>query len=157
MLCFLSKIFLRSKKQLGMDAKLQNLLEKIYEDGVSKGHEAGNAALKSAQIKAEALVSEATLEATRIREEARKEVEQLIQNTRTEIQLASEQAIQNLKQRIQNLLTVKIIAAPVKAAFNDKAFIQDMILKMIDRWTDKDDGLRLLLPKEEADLFEFFT
>ena len=37
-----------------MDAKLQNLLEKIYEDGVSKGHEAGNAALKSAQIKAEA-------------------------------------------------------------------------------------------------------
>ena len=76
-----------------MENKLQELTNKLYEDGLAKGRSDAEKLVADAQTQADALVREARERADAIVEEARRKAEELRRNTMTEVALAGRQAV----------------------------------------------------------------
>lgn len=142
-----------------MQTKLQELTERIYQEGVNKANEEADKIVREAKKKAEELVNKARKEADDILKNAGKEAESLQQNSLNELKLAGRQAISDLKQKIANLLEAKVIQPETKGAFKDVAFTQELIQTIVKNWNPRESenvALGLLLPKEKQKEFESF-
>ena len=91
-----------------MDNKLQELTDKLFNEGLSKGKAEGEALLAQSKEKAAAIVEEARKEAAAIVEKARKEAEELSTKVSNDIRMASSQSIQATKKDIENLVIQQI-------------------------------------------------
>jgi len=144
-----------------MQEKLQALINKVQEEGVSKGEELAAAIVKDAEKKAERIVEEAERDAERTRKQAQEEADELKRNVESELRLSGEQAIQSLRQRVSNLIAYKAIGEPVQASFEDREFVKGLIEQLIQNWQPESNGsvnLRLLLPAEgQKELEQYFS
>lgn len=117
-----------------MDTRIQELTEKIYQEGIEKGNKEAAQIIAEANAKKQALMAEAESEAKRIIANAEKQAHEIKKNTDTEIKVAASQVIDSLKKEVINLLTGKITDANVKPVVTDKAFMQKTILEMARSW-----------------------
>ena len=142
-----------------MEQKLQELLDKIYKEGVNKGQEVATTIVRDAERKAERILEQAHKEASEARRQAREEAEELKRNVASELRLSASQATHALQQQISHLITTRAVTEPVRQAFSDKEFIKKIIESLIDNWQPGQEGqggLSLLLPekdKEELGLY----
>ena len=132
-----------------MENKLQQLTQKLYDEGLEKG-----------RAEADRLVAEAKKEAAKIVAEARAQAEDIVKNTMTEISLAGKQAAAKIKSEIAAMIVAKSTAAGVREAVMDPAFIKEMLLSVAKNWNGADAGkveLKALLPEaDRAKLDEAF-
>ncbi|MBP7461513.1 MAG: V-type ATP synthase subunit E [Candidatus Delongbacteria bacterium] len=143
-----------------MESKLQELTERIYNEGVVKAREEAEQIKAKARQEAEKAVKEAQKEANAIIEQAEKRSEEIRKNVQSEVKLAAQQAISAIKQQIVNLITAQIVEPAVQDAFKDTEFLKKIILTAVQNWAphqaEKAD-LALFLPKQyEKDLEAFF-
>ncbi|MDD4515996.1 hypothetical protein [Massilibacteroides sp.] len=117
-----------------MDTKIQELTEKIYQEGIEKGNKEAAQIIADANEKKELLISGAEAEAKRIIANAEKQAQDIKKNTETEIKVAATQAIDALKKEITNLLIGEITNANIKPVVTDKTFIQKLILEIANGW-----------------------
>lgn len=142
-----------------MQSKIQELTDKVYNEGVSKGKEEAERIIADAKKEAGKIISHAKKESESLIEDAKKKSEELKKNTETEIRLSSKQIINKVKQNITEIIFAKIIETPVKEAVNDKEFIASTISKIIENWKPQQSTgfeLSLILPekdKKELDKF----
>ncbi|MFO8066125.1 MAG: hypothetical protein R6U11_00950 [Bacteroidales bacterium] len=142
-----------------MQTKLQELTEKIYSEGVEKANDEAKKIEKDAKEQAEEIVENAKKEAEKIKKDAEKSAEDLRKNSLNELQLASQQAISDIKQNIIKLIQNKTITPEVKAAFKDVEFTQQVINTLIKNWDPKSNdpvSITVLLPEEKKKEFEAF-
>jgi len=140
-----------------MDNKLQELTEKLYNEGVAKGNQEAEKILATAQTEASNLVKLAKQEAQAIVEAAQKSAEELTKNTRTELQMASSQVISALSQEVTSLVNGSIVSASVKQATTDASFMQNLILSAVQNWATKQDLLVVVPEKDKDAVINFFT
>lgn len=140
-----------------MDNKLQELTEKLYNEGVAKGNQEAEKILATAQTEASNLVKLAKQEAQAIVEAAQKSAEELTKNTRTELQMASSQVISALSQEVTSLVNGSIVSASVKQATTDTSFMQNLILSAVQNWATKQDLLVVVPEKDKDAVINFFT
>lgn len=144
-----------------MEQKLQELLDKIYTEGVAKGQEVASAMVRDAERNAERILDEARKEAREIRQQAREESEELRRNVASEIRLSAQQAINALRQQISRLIITEAASGPVHQAFSDGEFVKKIIETLIRNWRpgqDAQGGLSLLLPeKDREELGQYFS
>ena len=74
--------------------KLQELTQKLYNEGLSKGKEEGEAILAKAQAQAQEIVAKAQEEAKAIIEKAQKEAADYKVKVEGDVKMASTQALQ---------------------------------------------------------------
>lgn len=117
-----------------MDSKLQELTDKIYTEGVEKGKEEAAKIVEKANVEAKAFVAKAKAEAEKTIAEAEKKAAELDKNTKSELKLFADQAVNALKSEITDLLCGKIASDSVKAATADKAFMQKIIADICAEW-----------------------
>jgi V/A-type H+-transporting ATPase subunit E len=117
-----------------MDIKIQELTEKIYQEGIEKGNQEAAQIIAEANAKKEALIAEAEKEAKRIIENAEKKAQDTKKNADMEVKVAANQVIDSLKKEVTDLLTGEIINANVKPVVADKTFMQQVILEMARSW-----------------------
>lgn len=117
-----------------MDKKIQELTDKIYQEGVEKGNEEAGKIVAAAKEKEETLVREAENKAKQIVADAEKQAEELKAHTEAELRLFASQAVEALKSEVANLVTDKIVSDNVKAATTDPAFMQKTILEIAREW-----------------------
>ncbi|NCA79970.1 MAG: hypothetical protein EOM76_07285 [Sphingobacteriia bacterium] len=117
-----------------MDNKLQELTDKIYNEGVEKGKTEAADIVAEAQTKAAEIISKAKAEAEKILTVAQQNATELDKNTRSELKLFAEQSVNALKTEITNLICDKLASDSVKAATADKAFMQKMIADLCAQW-----------------------
>ena len=110
-----------------MDSKLQELTDKIYTEGVEKGKEEAAKIVEKANAEAKAIVAKA-------KAEAEKKAAELDKNTKSELKLFADQAVNALKSEITDLLCEKIASDSIKAATADKAFMQKIIADICAEW-----------------------
>lgn len=136
-----------------MEAKLQELTDKIYQEGVERARKEAEEILAEARRNAEHQLAEAKREAERLKAKAGEEAEELRRNVTSELKLSANQAISGLKQEITSLITTRLLQEPLKEAFKDKAFLQRIIESAIQSWnaTDSQAGLAILLPEKERE------
>ncbi|MFA6108120.1 MAG: hypothetical protein WDA75_05045 [Candidatus Latescibacterota bacterium] len=139
-----------------MSAKLQEITERIYKEGVEKAQQEAAEIIQAARTEADRVVAEARAEAERNLTRAGQEVELLRTKTIAEVRAASEQLVTSLKQRVVDLVSRAAFRAPVGKALDDATFLRELILQAVSRWDPASSGLSLELPGESREKLESF-
>lgn len=122
--------------------KIQELTAKIYAEGVEKGKEEADKILSEAKANETKILNEAQAQADAIIAAAKKEASDLKKNTESELKLYASKAIDALKSEITNLVTDNLATSNVKAAMEDKSFMQKLIADLVQNWA-KSEGLEI--------------
>ena len=80
-----------------MNTKLQELTDKIYQEGVERGNAEARKIVDNARDTASGIVAEAQAEAEKILAEARDKAAELTKNTQAELRLFARQSVDALK------------------------------------------------------------
>ena len=110
-----------------MNTKLQELTDKIYQEGVERGN-----------AEAQKIVDNARDTASGIVAEARDKAAELTKNTQAELRLFARQSVDALKTEIADLVCGTVATESVKAATADAAFMQKAILTLVKDWAKHD-------------------
>ena len=144
------------KTDNSMENRLQELTNKLYEEGLAKGRSDAEKLVADAQEQAARIVKDAEERAEAIVGDARRKAEELSRNTMTEITLAGRQAVGALKERISEMIIAKTVSGSVHEAAVDPAFIREMLLAVAAGWRADAAGkvtLSALLPAEWKERF----
>lgn len=128
-----------------MGDKLQNLTDKIYQEGVAKGAAEADRLVADAKKQAEEIIADANAKAEQILSNADKDAEAVKQNTNSELALSASQALNSLKQDLVDLVTGKISDASIKEAMADLSFVKNVIETSMKNWAG-DPNMAILIP-----------
>jgi V/A-type H+-transporting ATPase subunit E len=140
-----------------MEQKLQEITEKLYQEGVVKGNEEAGKIIDEAQENAKSIIDNATKEAAAIIAGAEKKASDLNKNTRSELQLASRQLVASLEQEVVALVNGKIVEEAVKTATNDKQFMQQLIAIAVEKWVAGESPKVFVAPSEKKEIEAYFA
>lgn len=130
-----------------MNTKLQELTDKIYQEGVEKGNAEAKSIVDNAQAQADGIIANARAEAEKIIAAAQVKSEELDKNTQSELRLFAQQSVNALKTEITDLICGEIASGSVKAATADGSFMQKIILTLVQEWAKND---RLTIEAKDA-------
>ena len=142
-----------------MQSKLQELTDKLYKEGLSKGQEEAAQIVELAKKEADRIIAEAKVAAEQLAADAKKTAAEAKSNADGDIQLAGRQMMAKMKQSIESLVVAKVIAAPSTNAMNDTEFLKTIIKTAIERFDPKTSGMQLsvLLPTDKQQALQTFV
>ncbi len=144
-----------------MQNKLQELTEKLYSEGLSKGREEAERIKADAQKEAEQIILKAREESEQIISRAHKEAEDIKERILNEVKMSSRQSYTTLRHEIESLISSNALKSPLSEAMNDNAMVKDIIKTIIAAFSpqsDKAAELSIILPeKSKGELDQFIT
>lgn len=143
-----------------MTDKIQEITEKIYNDGVIKAKYDSEQILAKTRVQADEIISSAKKAQQELINEAYKKADEIKQKTNTELQLAGRQFISKLKQQITQIINTSQVAGQFKNILSDKDFMKEILLQILKNWNpqkSEDISFKVLLPEsKEKELMTFF-
>ena len=131
-----------------MQNKLQELTDRLYNEGLSKGKQEGEEILAKAKVQAEEIIAKANTEAEAILSAAKKEAEELKTKVQSDLKMAAGQSIAATKKDIETLIVTKMTESEVKDALTSAAFVKEVILAVAKGFnTEEPVDLELVLPE----------
>ena len=142
-----------------MQNKLQELTDKLYNEGLSKGKQEGEEILAKAKVQADEIVAKAKTEAAAIVAAASKEAEDLKTKVQGDLKMAASQSIAATKKDIETLVVAKMTEAEVKKALTSADFVKEVILAVAKGFNTEDAvDLEVVLPESlKKELEPFVT
>ena len=138
--------------------KLQELTQKLYEEGLAKGKQDGEALLQKAQSEAEGIVKQAQEEAEAILAKARKDAEDFKVKVEGDVKMAAQQAVQATRTDIENLVVSKVVDGTVDKALANEDYIKGIITAVAQKFSaDEPADLSLVLPENLKSALEPFV
>jgi V/A-type H+-transporting ATPase subunit E len=139
-----------------MSNKLQELTDKLYNEGLSKGKREAESVLETAKAEAANILAEARRKAGDIEAAAKKQAEEIKSNAEAEIKLAGRQIVNDVKQSVENMILTGAVATDVKRAFDDTGFVKSLISSALTKFNPSGSNpsdLLLLVPEEQKQDF----
>lgn len=131
-----------------MQNKLQELTDKLYNEGLSKGREEGEALLAKAKSQAADIVAEAEKKAAEIMTKAEKEAEAYKVKVAGDLKMAASQSVQATRKDIEDLVVFKMTGAATEKALSDEAFVKEVIKAVAEKFNAETAmDLNLVLPE----------
>ena len=131
-----------------MQNKLQELTEKLYAEGLSKGKQEGEEILAKAKVQADEIVAKAHAEATAIVTAAKKDAEDLKTKVESDVKMAANQSVAATKKDIETLVVAKMTEAEVKNALTSADFVKEVIIAVAKGFnTEEPVDLEVVLPE----------
>ena len=131
-----------------MQNKLQELTDKLYNEGLSKGKQEGEAILENAKKEAEAIIAKAQKEAEAIMNKARRDSDDLRTKVIGDLKMAAVQSVSATRQDIESLIVAKMTEKDIKSALTSADFIKEIITSVAKGFsTDGAVDLELVLPE----------
>ncbi|MCK5171483.1 MAG: hypothetical protein KAQ75_16510 [Bacteroidales bacterium] len=144
-----------------MENKLQELTQKLYNEGIEKANTEAEKILAEAKSEADKLKQVADKDAQKIIADAEQKSVEIKKNVDAELNLAAKQTIRTVKQQITDMIVSKVIDEPVKKAFDDEKFVKEIIETVVKNWNPQKKesiDLSVLLPADlEKEFAKFFT
>ena len=142
-----------------MQNKLQELTDKLYNEGLSKGKQEGEELLAKAKVQAEDMVAKAEAEAAQIVAAAQKQADEIKSKVASDIRMASSQSLAATRKDIETLIVGKMTGEPVKKALASADFVKEIIKAVAGKFTtDGPVDLALVLPESlQKELEPFVT
>lgn len=138
-----------------MADKLQELTDRLYNEGLAKGRIEGEKMLADAKAQSEEIIAAAKAEAKAIIEQAGKEADDLRFKVSSDLKMASEQCLQATKKDIENILIKEAGADKVKAALSEPDFLKSVISAVAGKFSATEaSDLALVLPQNLKDELE---
>ena len=138
-----------------MDAKIQELTEKIYNEGVKQGQVEADRLIAEAEARAKKIEADATARAEEIIKSAEHRSSGLKKNTESELRLYTAQLIDSLKSSISNQIQGEVAKNSVQELSSDPSFVREFILKLAERF-DLTQGIEISTADAEG-LQAYFT
>ncbi len=140
-----------------MQNKLQELTDKLYNEGLSKGKQEGEELLAKAKVQAEEMVAKAEAEAAQIVAAAQKQADEIKSKVSSDIRMASSQSLAATRKDIETLIVGKMTGEPVKKALASADFVKEIIKAVAEKFTTEGPvDLALVLPENlQKDLEPF--
>ena len=140
-----------------MQNKLQELTERLYNEGLSKGKQEGEEILAKAKVQADDILAKAHAEAAAILSAANKEAEELKTKVQGDLRMAANQSIAATKKDIETLVITKMTEAEVKKALTSADFVKEVVLAVAKGFNAEEPvDLEVVLPESlKGDLEEF--
>ena len=131
--------------------KLQELTQKLYNEGLEKGRTEADRLVAEAKQEAAKIIADAKAEAEAVTKAAEVRAEDIAKNAMTEISLAGRQAVSKVKSELAEAIVAKATSDAVKAATIDSTFVKDMLLAVAKNWSaaTTDVSLVALLPEDK--------
>ena len=128
--------------------KLQELTQKLYDEGLAKGKQDGEALLQKAQAEAEGIVKQAKEEAEALLAKARKDAEDFKVKVEGDVKMAAAQAVQATRTDIENLVIAKVADCTVEKALANEDYLKGIITAVAQKFSaDEPADLALVLPE----------
>jgi len=138
--------------------KLQELTQKLYDEGLAKGKQEGEAVLQKAVEEAGSIVKKAQEEAEAILAKARKEADDFKVKVEGDVKMASMQALQATRADIENLVIAKAVDEPVAKALSSEEYIKGIITAVAQKFSAEEPAdLSLVLPESLKAALEPFV
>ena len=138
--------------------KLQELTQKLYDEGLAKGKQDGEALLQKAQAEAEGIIKQAKEEAEAILAKARKEAEDFKVKVEGDVKMAAQQSVQATRTVIENLVVAKTVDGTVDKALANEEYIKGIITAVAQKFSaDEPADLSLVLPESLKSALEPFV
>ena len=131
-----------------MESKIQELTNKLLNEGVEKGKIEAEKIVAAAKEESAKIVANAKNEAADIEAAAKKNADSIKENTVSELKMYSAQALSALKTEVTNVLTDATVNEVVKKVVADKDFMNQFILKLAEKWGAQED---IVISTEDAD------
>ena len=132
---------------INMD-KLQELTQKLYDQGLVKGKEEGEALLEKAKAEAAEIVKKAHEEAETILGKARKEAEDYKVKVEGDVKMAAQQSVQATRTDIENLVIAKVADTTVEKALSNEEYLKGIITAVAQKFSAEEPAdLSLVLPE----------
>ena len=139
-------------------SKLQELTDRLYSEGLSKGKEEGEKLLQQAGKQAEEILAEAKAQAAAIVAKAEKDAADLVEKAESDVRKASQQALQTTKTEIENLLLNSVCGTKVGEALSSADFLKEIIKTVAEKFSaEQATDLSLVLPAALQEKMEPFV
>ena len=131
-----------------MENKLQELTDKLYKEGLSKGKEEGEAILAKANEKAAEIIEEAKKQAESILKKAHKDAEDYKTKVEGDVKMAAVQSIQATRKDIENLMVGKMTDKQVSPTLSSADFVKEVIKAVAGKFNAEEAvDLNIVLPE----------
>jgi V/A-type H+-transporting ATPase subunit E len=120
-----------------MENKLQELTDKLYKEGLSKGKEEGEALLAKANAESERILEQADKEAESILKQAKKEAEDYKSKVEGDVRMAVSQALQATRKDIENLVIGKIAGQEISSALSSADFVKELLRTVAGKFSSE--------------------
>ena len=131
-----------------MENKLQELTDKLYKEGLSKGKEEGEAILAKANEKAAEIIEDAKKQAESILRKAQKDAEDYKTKVEGDVKMAAVQSLQATRKDIENLMVGKMTDKQVDSALSSADFVKEVIKAVAEKFNAEEAvDLNLVLPE----------
>lgn len=138
-----------------MSNKLQELTDRLYNEGLSKGKEEGEILLSKARKEADEIIANARKQAEDIVTEAENRAVQLKEKAESDIKMASEQALMATKKDIENLLVNALCTEETEKVLSEEKFLKEIILAVAQKFsTQQSEDISLVLPASLESMLE---
>ena len=141
-----------------MQNKLQELTDKLYNEGLSKGKQEAEQMMANAKNEAAQIIAQAKEQAQEILAKAQNEAAEIKSKTENDVKMASLQAFTAVKQQIESVITAKTLA-PAKSAVAGTEFLKEIVKAIVTAFNPQNSdsvALDIILPAEkQAELEQF--
>ena len=128
--------------------KLQELTQRLYDEGLAKGKQEGEAVLQKALSEAEEIVKKAREEAETILAKARKEADDYKVKVEGDVKMAAGQSVQATRADIENLIVTKMADTAVEKALTSEEYVKGIITAVAQKFSAEEPAdLALVLPE----------
>ena len=101
-----------------MENKLQELTDRLYREGLSKGKEEGEALLAKAEEKAAEIIEDARVKAGEIIKKAEKDAADFRTKVEGDVKMASMQSLQATRSAIENMMVESMVGKQTSSALS---------------------------------------
>ena len=142
-----------------MDNKLQELTDKLYKEGLSKGKEEGEAIIAKAEEKATMIIEAAQKKAKEIIGKAESDARDFRIKTEGDVKMAAAQSVQATKTDIESLLVKGMVGGKAASALSSADFVKGIITAVAKNFNSQESvDLELVLPESlKAELEPFVS
>lgn len=131
-----------------MENKLEQLTQKLRQEGLDKGRAEAEALVVEANAKADKIVAEAQQKADKILADAKTKAEELTRNTANDVRMASLKTISALRLEIENLIVAKVVEPQISKAWESGEFIQTLLVEAVKSWSPEGEtGIEVVVPE----------
>lgn len=140
-----------------MENKLQELTDKLYNEGLSKGKAEGEVLLAKAKSDAAGIVAAAEKEAKEIIAKAEKQAADYKTKVAGDLKMAASQSIQATRKDIENLVVFKMTGAATDKALSDVEFVKEIVKAVASKFNAEEAvDLDIVLPESMKSALEPF-
>ncbi|MDY0151106.1 MAG: hypothetical protein RBS43_02395 [Candidatus Cloacimonas sp.] len=123
-----------------MNDQLQDLLTRVYEEGVAKANAEAERIISDAKSKAEVLLAQAYTDSEAKLKEADKIAADLKKNTNSDLLMATNHSLSAVKQKVTELILSQSLNVKINEVFSETEFMKKLILEAVNGWKSKADS-----------------